>query len=254
MNNSALGLSLTLGTQAGMEAIRFAGSPYVYDLLSSTELTEPLLQRLYGSAGSGVYEPSLSYYGVSVGWTSAGGFSLSFSPAGFFAAVALDLALDYFSCTQDDQLHALRRSQNLCHYVGSYCEKKGGSGCLTKRESWCCFNSRLALAVQKEGRKQLGMSWGTPEAPLCRGFTTEEFERLDFTRMDLTPILAEAALAITKKMGNVDATTARAQTRVEAMDPASPYREPPSFTGKCAAGVASSCPDSADSTLFAGGR
>lgn len=29
-------------------------------------------------------------------------------------------------------------------------------------------------------------SWGDPENPNCRGFTPEEFQMLDFSRMDLS--------------------------------------------------------------------
>ena len=145
------------------------GSPYVYDLLAAGgDATSGLLTRLYGDAGTGVYSPSLSLYGVSASVTGES-LTLSFSPAGFLMSMATQMAAEYFACTAEDQLHALRRSQNLCRYVGSYCAKKGGSACLEKKESWCCFNSRLALVVQTEGRKQLGLGWGTPESPACRG-------------------------------------------------------------------------------------
>lgn len=84
MSNSALSIGLTIGVDAGTEFIKWLGSPYVYDILNSFESTQGILQALYGSAGSGVYSPSLSYYGVSVGISSTGSLTLEFSPASFW--------------------------------------------------------------------------------------------------------------------------------------------------------------------------
>ncbi len=164
--------------------------------------------------------------------------TLSFSPAGFLMSMATQMAAEYFACTAEDQLHALRRSQNLCRYVGSYCAKKGGSACLEKKESWCCFNSRLALVVQTEGRKQLGLGWGTPESPACRGFTLEEFQALDFSAMDLTPVIAEMASEAQKTV-SADKTALRAADRVTdaAADPDAQYRELTPWNGKTATGA-----------------
>ena len=32
----------------------------------------------------------------------------------------------------------------------------------------------------------MGISWGSGESPQCRGFTPEEFQKLDFSKIDLT--------------------------------------------------------------------
>ena len=43
--------------------------------------------------------------------------------------------------------------------------------------------------MHEQGRPQLQgdiSSWGDPENPNCRGFTPEEFQMLDFSRMDLS--------------------------------------------------------------------
>ncbi len=44
----------------------------------------------------------------------------------------------------------------------------------------------MATLVQKGGRAQLGMDFGTVDAPNCRGFTPEEFQSIDFSKIDLT--------------------------------------------------------------------
>ena len=238
MSNTLFGVAVTTGLSAAWEGIKYVGSPYVYDLLAAGgDATSGLLTRLYGDAGTGVYSPSLSLYGVSASVTGES-LTLSFSPAGFLMSMATQMAAEYFACTAEDQLHALRRSQNLCRYVGSYCAKKGGSACLEKKESWCCFNSRLALVVQTEGRKQLGLGWGTPESPACRGFTLEEFQALDFSAMDLTPVIAEMASEAQKTV-SADKTALRAADRVTdaAADPDAQYRELTPWNGKTATGA-----------------
>ncbi len=85
----------------------------------------------------------------------------------------------------------LKKGQNLCHYVGTYCSKGEKFGCIERSESYCCFNSRLARIIQEEGRKQTGKSWGSAKNPDCSGFTLEEFETLDFEAMDLSEFEAE---------------------------------------------------------------
>lgn len=103
-----------------------------------------------------------------------------------------------------------------------------------------CFNSKLARTVQEEGRKQLGISWGTPERPVTRGFTLEEFQQLDFTKMDLTPVVAEIAEKAAKdgtlagKKVRTQAVTERARVRVkEAAESSDHYTEVKTVTGKC---------------------
>ena len=92
--------------------------------------------------------------------------------------------------------------------------------------------------MQTEGRKQLGLGWGTPESPACRGFTLEEFQALDFSAMDLTPVIAEMASEAQKTV-SADKTALRAADRVTdaAADPDAQYRELTPWNGKTATGA-----------------
>ena len=96
----------------------------------------------------------------------------------------------------------------------------------------------MALIVQTEGRKQLGLGWGTPESPACRGLTLEEFQALDFSAMDLTPVMAEMAAEAQKTVA-ADKTALRAAGRVTeaAADPDAQYREIAPWNGKRATGA-----------------
>ncbi len=62
-NSDAFGKVLSFAGEASVEAIKYVGSPYVYDALAGSEATSGLLTMLYGNAASGVYNPSLSFYG-----------------------------------------------------------------------------------------------------------------------------------------------------------------------------------------------
>ena len=81
--------------------------------------------------------------------------------------------------------------KGLCHYVGEYCAKEVLGKCIQKKKTYCCFNSKLGRIIAEQGRIQLKSfgpdgGWGDPEDPNCRGFTPEEFEMLDFSKMDLS--------------------------------------------------------------------
>ena len=141
-------------------------------------------------------------------------------------------------------MHSVRAANGLCHYVGSYCAKKGGGTCLEKRESWCCFNSHLARSVQVQGRRQLGLGWGTPESPQCRGFTISEFQNLDFGTIDLSEIISEVASSSAAAAGAAsEGTKARAGEAVRAEAASVP--DAGGFGGKCAG---ASCPASSSTT------
>jgi conjugal transfer mating pair stabilization protein TraN len=83
-----------------------------------------------------------------------------------------------------------------CHSLGTYCSDKWPLvGCVQKTEAFCCFNSMLARLIQEQGRPQLASfnpnPWGvaTDDGPAdadCRGFTSTEFQMLDFSKMDLS--------------------------------------------------------------------
>jgi conjugal transfer mating pair stabilization protein TraN len=86
------------------------------------------------------------------------------------------------------------------HFVGTYCKKKFPLiGCVQTAQVHCIFESKLGRIIQEQGRMQLknfqdangNPYWGTPQAPDCRGFTPEEFQFLDFGKMDLSEFFAD---------------------------------------------------------------
>ncbi|SPJ31868.1 unnamed protein product [Candidatus Protochlamydia amoebophila UWE25] len=96
-------------------------------------------------------------------------------------------------CNADELSLAEMREEGLCHYVGSYEEKILDLWKSRDEHVFCCFPSKLSRLVQEQGRKQLGRDWGKPEEPNCRGFTTQELSRLNFSDMDLSEICTNIA-------------------------------------------------------------
>jgi conjugal transfer mating pair stabilization protein TraN len=101
------------------------------------------------------------------------------------------IASRIFKCKgEEKELIAIKR-KGLCHYVGSYCSLEIFGLCLQRKKTHCCFNSKLGRILQEEGRPTLqafspGGRWGSPKHPNCRGFMPEEFQMLDFSKIDLS--------------------------------------------------------------------
>ncbi len=192
----------------GGEAVRYLGSNYVFDSLYANDGTGFLAEgfsSLLGGGGGVVdmdFNPTLSFYGVTAGFgfdagitmlysNPVSGFYVGFDPTSFAISVAIQIVMSLMSCDEDEQVLALKRGQNLCHHIGSYCSDKVLGVCVEKKQSYCCFNSRLARLVSVEGHAQLGKSWGSEKNPNCSGFTMEEIALVDFSKINFNEVLAE---------------------------------------------------------------
>lgn len=117
------------------------------------------------------------------------------------ASIAISLAVNFMievllqGCDAQDMETGMLRGSGMCHEVGSYCSSKILGLCVQKAKGHCCFNTKLGRIIQEQGRPQLksfnGIGWGTPQNPICRGFTPEEFQALDFSKMDLSNYYAD---------------------------------------------------------------
>lgn len=94
-------------------------------------------------------------------------------------------------CSREEVLLHERDAQGLCTYVGSYCSDSVLGICVTKQKAYCCFESKLSRILQEQGRAHLGKPWGSPRRETCRGFTVDEFARLDLSRMDFSEVYVE---------------------------------------------------------------
>ena len=86
------------------------------------------------------------------------------------------------NCSAKEKALAKERHAGNTHYLGKHCSRKTLFGiCVRRSRAWCVFGSKLGRILQQQGRRQLGIGWGS-----CRGFTVAEIERIDFERLDLS--------------------------------------------------------------------
>jgi len=112
---------------------------------------------------------------------------------------------DFLQCEADERETVRQRELGQCHYIGSYCSERDFlGGCLARTYSYCCFPSMLARIVQEQGRPQLERDWGSSRKPSCEGFTVEEFQNLDWSRIDLSEFYASITPAPADNDGSTD--------------------------------------------------
>lgn len=117
-------------------------------------------------------------------------------------------------CSPSEVLLDRQDDAGLCHKIGTYCSSSFLGICLTKRDVYCCFQSKISRILQEQGRPQIGKTWGTPKKPLCDGFTIFEFQQLDLSVMDFREIYAEFVDAA--KLPDEAATLIEIQAKIEA--------------------------------------
>lgn len=96
-----------------------------------------------------------------------------------------------FLCSREDREVDERDDAGLCYNVGTYCSKKILGVCTTKKQSYCCYGSKLVRILNEQGKAQLGMQWGKPKDPDCEGFLIAQFQQLDLSLMDFGEVYAE---------------------------------------------------------------
>ena len=113
------------------------------------------------------------------------------------------VSLGLTGCSGEEKDLAERQSKGRCHEIGTYCAEKKLGVCLRKKRQHCCFPSKLARIVHEQGRPQLGLGWGSPDTPECRGFVAEELGRINFDKLDLREIYADVMARMQLKATNV---------------------------------------------------
>ena len=103
-------------------------------------------------------------------------------------------------CGTQEAMTVRQVAKKQCHYIGDYCQQDWWLvGCVQRAYVYCCFGSELGRIIQEQGRPQLisfnATGWGTPEQPDCRGFTPEEFQHLDFSKIDLSEYINDMEVA-----------------------------------------------------------
>ncbi|MDF0491150.1 conjugal transfer protein TraN [Sphingomonas sp. H39-1-10] len=132
--------------------------------------------------------------GASAGQAANAGLGaiIGIDPTSIAVSIAINFMIEVLlqGCDQQDMEVGMLSGSGMCHFVGSYCTTSVLGICLQKAHGNCCFNTKLGRIIQEQGRPQLksfdAVGWGTAKKPYCRGFTSEEFQALDFSKMDLS--------------------------------------------------------------------
>ena len=116
-------------------------------------------------------------------------------------------------CSAHEIELAEERNAGNTHYLGKYCAKKTFFGvCIRRARAWCVFGSKLGRILQEQGRKQLGVGWGS-----CRGLTVAEIEGIDFAGLDLsefTENLMDGSMEPSVSLPDAGDTGAAMRTRI----------------------------------------
>lgn len=117
-------------------------------------------------------------------------FYVAFDPATLAWQIAFQLIMQALQCDQSEQILALKKGRGLCHQVGErYCSSKFFGTCVEKKESYCCYNSKLAKIIAVQGGAQVGKSFGSPKNADCSGLTVAQLESVDFSKIDMTEFI-----------------------------------------------------------------
>ncbi len=189
------------------------GSKYVYDTLFQTADTH-LVEKGLGAMNSwkntldgAAMSPDISFYGFTFDFSLANGFTFTgFDPASFALSVGAMLVAEWLSCESSEQVLSLKRGQNLCVSTGTYCSRRVLGVCVERREKHCCFNSKLAKLINRQGRSQLGLPVDD-----CGGFSAAQVQGLDFSAMDLSEFITD----ITPTLPDRSKLTDRAKSTVD---------------------------------------
>jgi len=96
-------------------------------------------------------------------------------------------------CNEKDIELDVQKQYKNCVHIGTYCSQKVFLlGCIQRKETYCCFNSPLSRILQQQVRRQpqIGMGWGSPQAPNCGPISTTMLERVDWEQVNLDEWIA----------------------------------------------------------------
>jgi len=103
-------------------------------------------------------------------------------------------------CSSSEELLQTRRQKGQCVEVGTYCSQQINllftSICVEQTTSFCCFSSKLTRIIQQQGRQQLGIGWGSPQNPDCRGFTPQELQAINFEKIDFSEYYSDISYVV----------------------------------------------------------
>lgn len=126
-------------------------------------------------------------------------FAFSWTGVFMVVVIAVSILLSLLlSCDQASTETDVKRDMHLCVDVGEYCSQKVLFFCWEHKEASCCFTTLIARIIQEQGRAQLGIGWGDPRSPDCRGLTVEELQAINWDELDWSEYIAQLRQRVTQ--------------------------------------------------------
>ncbi len=161
--------------------------------VESSEAAITTATQVYGETATEAASAAIAEGGTATTAATNGVTMAMINPTTIVIAVVVYLVMEWLmqSCSPDDMLTAAYSELGLCHRTGKRCTSRFLGGCSQWVKVFCCFNSKLARIIHEQGRPQLKSFTGDWERDTCRGFTPEEFQMLDFSKLDLSEYYAD---------------------------------------------------------------
>lgn len=169
------------------------GGQGMLDSVSNPQLSIGAYGFSIGGTGSFLGTAGYQLGSVGIGGANVG---IYFNPYAFAAAIAIQLVMSAMTCDEEEAKLALKRGAGLCQEIDDFCTQQILGVCITRRRTYCCYNSKLAKIINVQGRAQLGMGWGDTEDPTCNGFTAAQLKQVDFSKIDFSEFVGDVMAAV----------------------------------------------------------
>ena len=132
---------------------------------------------------------SQGFISTGMGW-DIGLWLGQLNPYAFAISIAVQQLSQLIQCEVPEKLLAMKRDSDLCVFTDASCTKRLPviRTCLVRTYRYCCFNSRLSRLINEQGGAQINKSMD------CAGFSPEELQKIDFSKMDLSKFFDEVKL------------------------------------------------------------
>lgn len=197
-NGVASSAASTAGSVAGSATSTVAGSATNIGsevaASASSGALEAMRQMIMQSLNDWITETFGEELAAKIFTVEAGKIALNSTLANVFA-FANNVYLAYsvgklilqiaYRCHEHEYATAGKKKLRSCTLVGIYCSQEVAGVCFQTKTTTCCFSNPLSRILQEQIRRQLGMSFGTPENPDCRPLTTSMLAKVNWNQVNL---------------------------------------------------------------------
>lgn len=113
----------------------------------------------------------------------------------------------FLECADDEIELAAKKEAGLAAEIGRYCHNEVLGVCTSHHKTYCVFGSKLGRILRVAANSQLDLSFGDPEHAVCNGLTIEQFQRLDFSKIDFSEFYKDIENKQITKTKNYDPAT-----------------------------------------------